>query len=739
MSGPGGPAPRRWDALAPCVDAVLETVGPTLVVGTPIGLGKPVPVLDELWRRALADPGIELTIVTGLTLTRPRPRGELERRLLAPVLERLFAGCVEPAWAGPRRAGRLPPNVRVLEFYLQAGALLSSPHAQRDFVSSNYSDVVRDALDRGLNVYAQMVARRGGRLSLSGNPDLTLDALFGMRAAGRPSAAVADVNPNLPFMGGDAEVEDATFDHVLDVEAHHTPLFATPSDPVSTLDWMVALHASALVRDGGTLQLGIGTISDAVCHLLRLRHEDNATWRGMLESAGVLQRWGGLIERVGGTGPFERGLYASTEMLHAGLLVLLRAGIVRRRAWPSPGLQRLADGGRLGERPDGELLAALAEHGGLSAPLSARDLELLVGTGVLDPNVRLAGETLVLGDGRRVPADLRDPDAREALASGALGERLQAGPAVHAGFFVGPRSMYEELAALDEETRELIGMTRVAWTNTLDGEEELKRAQRRDARFLNTVMIMTLFGAAVSDTLEDGRVVGGVGGQHDFVRMAHALDDGRSVLMLRSTHLDAGRPSSNVVFGYGTTTIPRQERDLVVTEYGIAELRGRTDAECAAAMIGVADARFQPDLVERARAAGKLAPEWEVPSEARHNVPERLEALVRALRRRGTLPRFPVGGGVLDEVELRLARCLRATGERLSGRRPRLPTPGQLARVAAPPDAAGPYLERMGLARPSGVRERLMRLFVLYSLVTEGALADDRAHPSPPSSWNEDQ
>ncbi|MFP3648668.1 acetyl-CoA hydrolase/transferase C-terminal domain-containing protein, partial [Paraburkholderia sp. SIMBA_054] len=86
----------------------------------------------------------------------------------------------------------------------------------------------------------------------------------------------------------------------------------------------------------------------------------------------------------------------------------------------------------------------------------------------------------------------------------------------------------------------------------------LERLQRRDARFFNSCMIVSALGAAASDALEDGRVVSGVGGQYNFVAMAHALEDARSVLMFRASRADAGgREESNVRWNYGHATIPR--------------------------------------------------------------------------------------------------------------------------------------------------------------------------------------
>ena len=124
-------------------------------------------------------------------------------------------------------------------------------------------------------------------------------------------------------------------------------------------------------------------------------------------------------------------------------------------------------------------------------------------------------------------------------------------------------------------------------------------AQRSHARFVNTTMMLTTLGAAVSDGLADGRVVSGVGGQYNFVAMAHALPGARSVLCARSTRRKDGKLGSNIVTSYGHTTIPRHLRDIAITEYGIADLRGRTDAECVAAMIDIADSRFQDELLTR--------------------------------------------------------------------------------------------------------------------------------------------
>ena len=94
---------------------------------------------------------------------------------------------------------------------------------------------------------------------------------------------------------------------------------------------------------------------------------------------------------------------------------------------------------------------------------------------------------------------------------------------------------------------------------------------------MNTTMIVTLLGAASDAPSSRARSVSGVGGQYNFVAMSHALPT-RLVMMLRATHDNKDGLSSSIVWNYGHVTIPRHLRDVVVTEYGIAELRGQPTA-----------------------------------------------------------------------------------------------------------------------------------------------------------------
>jgi acyl-CoA hydrolase len=136
---------------------------------------------------------------------------------------------------------------------------------------------------------------------------------------------------------------------------------------------------------------------------------------------------------------------------------------------------------------------------------------------------------------------------------------------------------------------------------------------------------MTLLGAGVADQLEDGRVLSGVGGQYNFVAQGHALEGGRSILLLRSWREAGGEVSSNLFWTYGHCTIPRHLRDIVVTEYGIADLRGQTDSgDCA--LLAISDSRFQPGLIEQAKKAASCR---------RTSAGPRLPTTPRAWRRSG--------------------------------------------------------------------------------------------------------
>jgi len=625
------------------VAQVIAQLPAHIHMGIPLGLGKPNRFVNALYERIKQLPDRQLTIYTALSLGRPKVGEGLKERFLQPFLERVFDDYPELDYLADLHRDSLPPNIRVQQFFMQPGSLLNSASAQQDYISSNYSHAARDINANGLNLVAQLVARdeqRPGKLSLSCNPDVTLDLLpmiAKRRAAGETVLLLGQVHADLPYMPGDSELAVADFDFLLEDDERST-LFSTPNMPVGYQDHFIGLHASTLVRDGGTLQIGIGAMGDALTAALLARQADSETYRALLAELN-LSDWQVLIDREGGVLPFVSGLYGCSEMFVNGLLVLVDAGIIRRKVYADVMRQREANQGTLDE----------AAH--------------------------------------------------------------TDGVIVHGGFFLGPQSFYARLREFSLERLGQFNMTAISYINELYGDEELKRLQRRDARFINSVFTVTLMGAAVADQLEDGRVLSGVGGQYNFVAQAHALEGARSILILRSWREAGGEVNSNIVWDYGHTTIPRHLRDIVVTEYGIADLRGKTDSAVIEAMLNISDSRFQAGLIEQAQKIGKLPKDFRLDPRFAQNSPERLQAIAEQYSQLFT--EYPLGCDFTSE-ERDLLRALNWLESKF--KLTEILELGKATLDAPEPSAFPAQLERMQLDQPQGLKEELYQRLLLAGL-----------------------
>ena len=625
------------------VDDVLARLPSHIHLGLPLGLGKANRFVNALYQRIRQLPERRLTIYTALSLGRP-PLGEgLQRQFLEPFIERVFGDYIELDYLADLHRNSLPDNIHVEQFFMQPGSLRNSPSAQQDYVSSNYSHAARDINANGLNLVAQLIARDpqdANRLSLSCNPDITLDLLpmiAKRRAAGETILMLGHVHSDLPFMPGDAEMTADDFDLLIE-EDERTTLFSTPNMPVSLQDHFIGLHASTLVRDGGTLQIGIGAMGDALVAALLARQADNAGYRALLDDLDI-SPWHPLIEAEGGIVPFAQGLYGCSEMFVHGLMVLVDAGIVRRKVYPDAERQALAN------------------------------------AGMLDESLHTDGVC------------------------------------VHGGFILGPASFYQRLREVPHSKRSEFNMTAISFINELYGQEALKRLQRRNARFVNSAFTMTLLGAGVADQLQDGRVLSGVGGQYNFVAQAHALHDARSVIILRSWRESGGEVSSNIVWEYGHCTIPRHLRDIVITEYGIADLRGKTDRKVIEALLNITDSRFQTALIEQAQHIGKLPKDFCLDPRFANNSPERLHAI--AARHPHLFPEYPLGCD-FSAQEQDLLRALNWLKSKF--KLTQIYELGKATLDAPAPHAFPEHLARMQLAKPTGLREELYQRLLLAGL-----------------------
>jgi acyl-CoA hydrolase len=612
--------PRLFSDPEAIADDILREVGMKLVVGLPLGLGKANHIINALFRRALSDRSIHLTIFTALTLEKPTPSADLERRFIGPVIERLFGGYPDLDYAKALHGQTLPPNIEVIEFFFLAGKWLGNAYAQQHYIAANYTHASSYLLTRGVNVIAQLVAKRvvdgQTRYSLSSNTDLTLD-LMRARDEGRIAfRMVAQVNSELPFMPGQGDLAADEFHAVLDSPETDFPLFAPPSEPITDTKYSIGLHSAGLVRDGGTLQIGIGQVGDALAQSLILRHQNSAVYREIMSRLSPGQA-------IRETGPFTAGLYGVSEMFFEAFLALIGAGVVKREV-------------------DGAVL--------------------------------------------------------------------------HAAFFLGPKSFYRALRDMTPGQIDRIRMVPVSFTNQLYGDEDAKRRARVDARFVNNAMMATLMGSVTSDGLDNGQVISGVGGQYNFVAQAFALDGARSVLTLESRRGAGRKASSNIRWSYGHTTIPRHLRDVIVTEYGVADLRGQSDADVIGSMLSVADSRFQGELMRQAKDAGKLPKGYEIPAAHRENFPDRITAALKPSRDAGLLPAFPFGSDFTD-VEQRLIPALQSLKEASANPFYLLALAWDGLRAGQPDTDTAACLARLQLDRPASLADRFYRLLVSAALM----------------------
>jgi acyl-CoA hydrolase len=119
-------------------------------------------------------------------------------------------------------------------------------------------------------------------------------------------------------------------------------------------------------------------------------------------------------------------------------------------------------------------------------------------------------------------------------------------------------------------------------TSYTHGQGTLARINRLVA--INSALQVGLDGSVNSETL-NGVAIGAIGGQLDFVRGANASPGGRAIIALPAKASDG---TSRIVANVETVTTPRADVDAIITEWGIAELRGCGLAERARRMIAIA-------------------------------------------------------------------------------------------------------------------------------------------------------
>jgi len=619
---------KRLNRIEDASDWIDANFSGDLSIATPLGLGKPNQLLNSLYTRVKNNPKRNLKIYTALSLQVPHPKVDLERRFIDPFSKRHFGeNYPELLYAIDLAKNQAPPNIQVHEFYFQAGAAIGHREMQRHYMSVSYTHVAQSVYDHEIPLLLALIAKHPTdpkKFSLSCNPDLTLDVVEIYRKNGKHMNVIGVVHPSLPYMSEDAEVDESFFEVIVDSPEVTHSLFALPRQPVSPTDFMIGLRASLLMPDDGTLQVGIGSLSDALIHSLLLRHRNPKLYQ---ELTAPLMRHPRLKNRLSEfhQGPFTKGLYGTSEMVMDAFMHLRKGDILKREIFDS------------------------------------------------DDHIKRY---------------------------------------LHGAFFLGSKEFYRWMDERFKENDHGLCMTRVSKVNDLYDPHELAlRRQRKNARFFNMCLEITLLGGTASETLNNGQVISGVGGQYNFVSMSHELPDSHSVILFHSHHSKGGKKISNINWGQEQLTIPRHLRDLFVTEYGFSFTRNGTDEEVIESNLEIADVEFQESLRQTAVKNGKLRADYRVPKESLGNTSDTITKFFEPYSEH--FKPFPFGSDFTPEEE-RLALALGRIKERLPSKTKILALMAHGLQI--PNSRYAAELKRMGLADTHGFQEKIYQLLLKAAL-----------------------
>ncbi len=156
---------------------------------------------------------------------------------------------------------------------------------------------------------------------------------------------------------------------------------------------------------------------------------------------------------------------------------------------------------------------------------------------------------------------------------------------------MGTRRLYEWV-----DQNPMVELHQVGYTNDTAVIRQLRRITA-----INSAIEVDLTGQVSADSIGH-RLYSGVGGQMDFMRGAALADEGRAIIALPSTTADGkiSRIVASLKEGAGVTTTRSHVR-TIVTEFGVAELWGRSIRERARALIAVAHPDFRAELTSYAR------------------------------------------------------------------------------------------------------------------------------------------
>lgn len=213
-----------------------------------------------------------------------------------------------------------------------------------------------------------------------------------------------------------------------------------------------------------------------------------------------------------------------------------------------------------------------------------------VRTAALHAIARQAAE--LIPDGSVIQSGIGDTPAAVVSAL-----RLHRGLSVYSGIITPEYRQLAESGALDMDGMRVTGIAwgDAAFSNWLEQSGFAFRSvlETHDHRKMATLPRFVSIGSALEVDLagnlnlewRSGRRISSVGGAPDYLRGAAASPGGRSIIALQST---SGKGASRIVPSLQTPSIPADLADTIITEHGVAHLRGKSPAERAQAMIAIA-------------------------------------------------------------------------------------------------------------------------------------------------------
>ena len=298
-----------------------------------------------------------------------------------------------------------------------------------------------------------------GYVSTGVSGDYTIQAIKSAKTV------IAQVNANMPFTYGDAVFHISECDVIVEAD---TPLPALPAGTIGDVEAEIGKYCASLIEDGATLQLGIGSIPDAVCAQL---HE-------------------------------KKHLGLHSEMLGDGAMKLFKAGVI--------------------------------------------------------------------------------DNSQKSLDKGTM----------VANFVMGSNELYDFC-----DKNPAVKLMPVDYVN-----HPMVIAKCSKMVCINAAIGVDLYGQVASETMAGNKQFSGVGGQVDFIRGAAMAEDNKGIAIIAMPSITVKKDGTKIskITAYlpegQLVTDTRHDTDYVITEYGIAKLKGKTNRDRARALINIAHPDFRDEL-----------------------------------------------------------------------------------------------------------------------------------------------